>query len=120
MVVENESRVGTIHALMKAENAEEIMTRDYKNCDCEIPHLIRKWNAALGAFIEIRMCCLAKAVEQLTGQSFYDVFEFEPEWVWDCDDIVTKPNGAMKRKGLPPPWLLKRMKQKGIEVKNEG
>lgn len=112
------STVGSIRDLLKAENAEEILCRKYKSCDCEIPHLVRKWNAALGVFIEIRLCCMAKALEKLTGEKFYDVFEFEPEWVWDCEDVVEKPDGTKKQKGNPPSWLLKRMKERGIKVKN--
>lgn len=111
------SSLGTLRELLKAKNAEAIMRRNYKSCDCEIPHLVRKWNAALGVFVEIRLCCMAKAVERLTGESLYEVFEFEPEWVWDCNETVTK-DGKKRRKGSPPGWLLKRMQERGIQVKN--
>ena len=108
----------SVRELLKSENAEEVLHRNYKYCDCEIPHVARKWHAALGVFVEIRLCCLAKAVEKLTGESFYEAFEFEPEWVWDCNEMTRKQDGSMRRKGNPPTWLQKRMLERGIEIKN--
>ena len=101
---------------------EQVFHQDHRYCDCEIPMVSRKWNDALGTFVAIRLCCMAKALEELTGLKLYEVHEFAPRWVWDCDKIepAAQPDGTVEhvQKGPPPRWLLDRMQQKGIEVKN--
>ncbi len=82
----------------------------------------KKWNDALGTFVALRLCCLAKAVEQLTGERLYEVYDFEPAWVWDCNELHQAEAGdgtvEMTPRGKPPEWLLQRLQKKGIEVKN--
>ena len=84
--------------------------------------LSKKWNAALGTLVAIRLCCLAKAVEKLTGQRLYEVHEFAPQWVWDCCELHQSDAGdgtvEMTQRGKPPRWLLERMLKKGIDVPN--
>ena len=84
--------------------------------------LSKKWNDALGTFVAIRLCCLAKAVEELLGLNLYEVHEFTPRWVWDCNTIESKtlPDGTVEQieKGPPPQWLKERMLQKGIPILN--
>jgi hypothetical protein len=101
---------------------EQVFHQDFRQCTCEMPMLSKKWNDALGTFVAIRLCCLAKAVEQLTGQRLYEVHDFDPKWVWDCRELH-QCEGAdgtieMVERGPPPPWLLKRLREKGIEVPN--
>lgn len=87
-----------------------------------MPMVSRKWNEALGTFVAIRLCCMAKALEKLTGESLYEVFEFAPRWEWDCDKIEERagPDGTveMAAKGPPPRWLRERMEKKGIAIRN--
>ena len=101
---------------------EQVFHQDFRQCDCEMPMVTKKWNEALGTFVAVRLCCLAKAVEALTGQRLYEVYEFEPRWVWDCKRIepAAQPDGTveMVEKGPPPRWLRERMQNKGIEIKN--
>lgn len=101
---------------------EQVFHRDYRYCDCEMPMLSRKWNDALGTFATIRLCCMAKALEELTGLKLYEVHEFAPRWVWDCEKIENRagPDGTveMVEKGPPPRWLKERLLKKGLTIKN--
>lgn len=108
---------------------EAFIARDRRTCDCELTYVHRKRHGALGRGIEIRLCCLAKKVEELAGLPkgiLFSVFEFEPSWVWDCESMHrtrrTLPDGSKVESyvklGNPPKWLSRRMKQKGIEIKN--
>ena len=86
----------------------ELEARDRRNeCECPMPFTFRKFNAFLGTWANIRLCCLAKAVERLTGERFYFHEEFEPTDEWDY-----------KRDNIPPDYVLVRMERKGIRVKN--
>jgi hypothetical protein len=108
---------------------QDIIERDHRTCDCELTYVHRKRHAALGTAIEIRLCCLAKKVEELSGVprgTFFSSLDFTPSWEWDCDKPMTtehqQPDGSivtkMHKPGPPPQWLLERMQRKGIEVKN--
>lgn len=101
---------------------EQVFHKHRRTCECEIPMLSKKWNEALGDFITIRLCCMAKAVEKLTGERLYEVDQFSPRWVWDCVELHQSEgaDGTMEytERGVPPGWLLERMSKKGIEVKN--
>jgi hypothetical protein len=108
---------------------EDFICLDHRTCNCELTYVHRKRHAALGVGIQIRLCCLAKKVEELAGLppgTFFKVLEFEPTWVWDCDHPTeinhTQPDGTVvkeqHRLGPPPKWLLKRMRERGVEVKN--
>lgn len=101
---------------------EQIFHRDHRNCECEMPMVSRKWNDALGTFVAIRLCCMAKALEELTGYDLYQVFEFEPRWEWDCDTVepcvLADGSDGEKRKGSPPRWLRERLQKKGIPIHN--
>jgi len=108
---------------------EDFIARDRRTCDCELTYVHRKRHSALGTGIEIRLCCLAKKVEELAGLpsgTFFFAMDFEPTWEWDCDsEHVTKkvlPDGTIEEKtyilGNPPKWLQKRMEQKGIKIRN--
>ncbi len=113
----------------KSPDEEIFIARDRRTCDCALTYVHRKRHAALGVGIEIRLCCLAKKVEELTGSppgTFFFAMEFEPTWTWDCDTIQKKrrtlPDGSVVmeegRLGNPPKWLRKRMVNKGIKIKN--
>lgn|SRR3990167_294217 len=108
---------------------EDVIQRDHRTCDCELTYVHRKRHAALGTAIEIRLCCMAKAVERFMGLppgTFFRSMEFEPSWVWDCDKIDVlkrqQPDGSVvtinHRLGPPPAWLLRRLQAKGVEVRN--
>lgn len=108
---------------------EEFIARDRRTCDCELTYVHRKRHAALGVGIEIKLCCLAKFIEKqfgLPAGTFFVAMDFEPSWEWDCHKVHLKdhhqPDGSVitveHQQGPPPPWLLKRFKEKGIKVKN--
>lgn len=101
---------------------EQIFHKDHRACTCEMPMVTKKWNDALGTFVNLRLCCLAKAVEELTGLKLYEVYEFDPKWVWDCAELhqAEGPDETvvMVPRGVPPKWLLARLREKGIEVRN--
>lgn len=108
---------------------EDFIARDRRTCDCELTYVHRKRHAALGTGIEIRLCCLAKKVEELAGLpsgSFFFAMDFEPTWEWDCEQehVLEKklPDGSIEeitvKQGNPPGWLMKRMEKKGIAVRN--
>ena len=101
---------------------EQVFHQDFRHCNCEMPYISKKWNDALGTFTAVRLCCLAKAVEKLTGERLYEVYEFEPRWVWDCNGLH-QSEGAdgtveMVERGPPPKWLQKRMQDKGVPIVN--
>lgn len=105
----------------KERGAKELLTlyrRDYHTCHCEWPYVERKWSESIGVFAEIRLCCLAKAVEQLTGLKLFEVFSFTPLWTWDCCELVQQPGGTWAARGCPPDFMLERMRERGIVVKH--
>ena len=101
---------------------EQVFHQDFRHCNCELPYISKKWNDALGTFTAIRLCCLAKAVEKLTGEKLYEVHEFDPKWQWDCTEkhqsIGPDETVEMVERGPPPKWLLKRFQKKGVKVHN--
>jgi hypothetical protein len=107
---------------------EQVFHRDHRACTCEMPMVSRKWNDALGTFVGVRLCCAAKAVEKIAAHlgldvgKLYEVFDFDPKWVWDCNELHQSAsdgdNVEMVPRGAPPAWLLKRMQEKGIEIRN--
>lgn len=107
---------------------EQVFHRDHRACNCEMPMISRKWNDALGTFVAMRQCCAAKAIEKIAAHlgiecgPLYEVFDFDPKWVWDCKELhqAEGDDGTvqMVERGAPPPWLLKRFREKGIEVRN--
>lgn len=101
---------------------EQVFHQDFRHCDCAMPMIQKKWNEALGTFVALRMCCLARAVEEITGQTLYEVYDFEPRWEWDCakKEPRTQPDGTVEvcDKGPPPNWLLTRLQQKERTVHN--
>jgi hypothetical protein len=100
---------------------EQCFHRNHRYCDCAIPMTQKKWNEALGTFVVLRLCCMARSLEKLTGIPMMEVFDFPPGWVWDCDELhqcETEGTVTMKPRGVPPQWLQDRMKAKGIEIKN--
>lgn len=107
----------------------DFVERDKKLCNCEIPTVRRKWNAALGTGIEIRLCCLAKKVEELADLpegTFFLALDFEPTWEWDCKRSMVQrrslSDGTVEETsitlGPPPRWLQERMQNKGIPIHN--
>lgn len=106
----------------KKRGSQELLAlfqRDYHTCMCPMPYVERKWSESIGVFTEIRLCCLAKAVEQLTGLKLFEVFEFTPLWTWDCLEMVAQPDGVSKApRGCPPEFMLARMKERGILVRH--
>lgn len=87
-----------------------------------MPMTLKKWNEALGTFVILRLCCMSRAVEALTGIPLCEVFDFPPGWVWDCQELHQKAadDGSVElvERGVPPRWLLDRFRQKGVVVKN--
>ena len=114
--------------LEKGTRFEQVFHRDHRACSCEMPMVSRKWNDALGTFVAIRLCCMAKAVERIAQAmgievgDLYEVFDFDPRWVWDCKGLhqAEAADGTveMVERGPPARWLLERFRQKGIEVLN--
>ena len=109
---------------------EDFINRDHRQCDCPLTYVHRKRHAALGTGIEIRLCCLAKKVEEIAGLppgTFFFAMDFEPTWDWDCEQIMEsykrKPDGSVetirRKLGPPPRWLRERLKQKGLPIHNE-
>ena len=107
---------------MVGRRFEQIFHQDVRHCDCEMPYISKKWNDALGTFTAVRLCCMAKAVEKLTGERLYEAYDFDPRWVWDCKELHQSQSEdgtvEMVERGAPPAWLLKRMRDKGVEVRN--
>ncbi len=108
---------------------EDFISRDRRTCDCPLTYVHKKRHAALGTGIEIRLCCLAKKVEEMAGLpegTFFLAMEFEPTWEWDCDTMQktsrNMADGSVVeeeiRLGNPPTWLKRRFDKKGIRVKN--
>mgnify|MGYP001614492357 CR=1 FL=1 len=85
---------------------------DNLTCGCLMPYLYKKWNGALGRFTAIRLCCLTKAIEKLTGEKFMEVSEFKPSWDWNCKETLENN----QKRGCPPKYLLQRFKEKNIKV----
>lgn len=115
--------------LVKGTRFEQVFHRERRGCTCEMPLVSRKWNDALGTLVDVRLCCMAKTLERIAAAvgieapDLYEVFNFEPKWVWDCKELHQKANVLdgtveMVERGPPPPWLLKRFRDKGIEVRN--
>ena len=108
----------------KTPRFEQVFHQNFRHCDCEMPMLSKKWNEALGTLVAIRLCCLAKAVEKLTGEKLYEVHEFTPRWEWDCAEIqqCADPDGSaavvFQERGKPPAWLEKRFREKGVRIYN--
>jgi len=101
---------------------EQAFHHDHRACDCPIPMNLKKWNDALGRMCVLRVCCMAKALEDLTGIDLLQTFEFDPKWEWDCDTIQKKEDeyGEVKElpQGLPPLWLEKRLIAKALPIHN--
>jgi hypothetical protein len=102
---------------------DALFKRDYHTCDCAWPHISRAWGGAVGVYREIRLCCMAQALEQLMGLpagTFYFSAEFTPLFSWDAKEEVKieKADGTIevRERGAPPDWMLQRMQQRGIEV----
>lgn len=98
-----------------------LYTRDYHTCDCPWPHIERAWGGAVGTFREIRLCCMARALEKLLGLpegAFYWTAQFTPLFAWDENEIVEVKeltgNVSYIKRGPPPQWMQERMARKGI------
>lgn len=101
---------------------ESIRAEDKRaKCDCPMPFVRRKWHRALGTFVELRLCCMARLLEEKLGLpegTVYKVFEFEPTMEWDEMEVVQDgKTGEMRFRGEPPKWLKQRMDKKGIRTK---
>ena len=60
------------------------MDRDCNaECGCPVPYVMKKYQPYLGAYMEFRLCCAAKALAALVpNQTFYKVLTEEPK-KWD-------------------------------------
>lgn len=115
--------MGTQKSTAKGQQRfEQVFHRQFRHCDCAMPMISKKWNDALGTFVALRLCCLARAVEKLTGERLYEVYDFAPRWAWDCKKMEqrTALDGSVEivEKGPPPEWMTKRFREKGITVEN--
>lgn len=101
---------------------------DRRTCDCEKPIVMRSAMPMVGTGVLLRLCCLAKEIEQRFGfppGTFYQVYEFPPSWEWDSESqSVTRevgPDGVEVENvhllGQPPAWIQERMTRKGIAWK---
>lgn len=109
-----ETFLASIGAHADLERLEEV---DRRSCNCPIPYTLRKYYPVLGTWTNIRLCCFVQAMEKFMDVepgTFYQVFDFEPTWEWDCREIVPETG---KPRGRPPAWLEKRMNAKGITIK---
>ncbi|KKM70890.1 hypothetical protein LCGC14_1436200 [marine sediment metagenome] len=108
---------------------ETFIARDRRTCDCALTYVHRKRHGALGVGIEIRLCCLAKKMEELAGLppgTFFFAMDFKPTWKWDCNAMqkrhVRQSDGSIveeeTRLGNPPRWLRERMEKKNIKIRN--
>lgn len=97
-------------------------------CACEKPISWRGTVPPAGTGVVLKLCCMAKELEQLLGLppgTFYQVYEFPPSWVWNsAQESVTRekgPDGAEVEvrhvRGKPPKWIQERMKRKNIAWK---
>ena len=69
-------------------------------------------------FTEIRLCCLAKAVELLTGLRLFEAWQFDPLFEWDCTELVQDKDGTMIQRGVPPRFMRQRMAKRGISIRH--
>lgn len=114
--------------LQKGTRFEQVFHRDHRACSCAMPLVSRKWNDALGTFVAVRLCCMARAVERIAKAvgvevgDLYEVFDFDPKWVWDCNELHQAEglDGTVEytTRGAPPEWLRKRLEAKGIPILN--
>jgi len=118
-----------IAGLVEFPTEQEFLDRDRRACDCALTYVHRKYHSALGSGIEIKLCCMAKKVEEMAGLppgTFFFEMDFLPTWEWDCDKMRKEEckldDGSIEvkevRLGTPPEWLLKRMQEKNIPVRN--
>ena len=91
-----------LESIGATRSLEELERIDRRSCDCPMPYTMRKYNPYLGVWANIKLCCFVRAVERLTGEVFYEAFDFEPS-PWDGDEA-------------PPEWVAKRLRTKGLPV----
>jgi len=114
---------------MEPTEWQEAYNSPYKvKCDCEYPHVQRSGSQALGIVLDIDLCCLAQAVERLTGERYYRATYTEPVFNWNpdtlvemhpsdrrhlnCDNCYTddiEEEGHVGKLGTPPPWMARRL-----------
>jgi len=56
------------------QSVKEQLPRKSDGCDCEVTYVVEKLNEFAGKALRIRLCCMAKEVEKLTGKDFMSVF----------------------------------------------
>ena len=86
-------------------------------CDCEWPRVSRSGSQALGIILDVDLCCLAKAVEKLTGEKYYRITVTEPVFEWDTHEkVLYGPDGqeVEQPRGPMPPYMAKRATKMGI------
>ncbi len=109
-------------SLLIPKTVSELMAGDRRaECNCPMPYVHRKWHKALGIFSEIRLCCMARLVEEKLGLdpgTIYKVVDFEPTAEWDCDELIDDAESGKTKRGAPPQWLKQRMDNKHIKIKN--
>lgn len=98
-------------------------------CECIIPKYIDVQNAYIGKGMTLRLCCLAKAVEELTGKQFVfpytistrnwdedqenlsrlrekEIAEWDRDNVENADTLGGRPNPYVKK--AKPEWIARR------------
>tara|TARA_Y100000310_G_scaffold3792_1_gene4662 strand:+ start:7510 stop:7971 length:462 start_codon:yes stop_codon:yes gene_type:complete len=114
---------------IRLNTEEDFKQYDRRTCQCAKPMVMRSAIPQAGTGVLLRLCCLAQQFEDLLGVppgTFYQVFDFEPSWEWDCEAVSVTRKGigdgsdefTEYRVGLPPEWIEKRMDEKGIPIKN--
>ena len=61
--------------LQSKKSVKEQLPNKNIGCDCEVTYVVEKINEFTGKAVHIRICCLAKAVEELTGKDFISGFK---------------------------------------------
>ena len=115
--------------VVRLNTEEQFKEYDRRTCACDKPMVMRSAIPQAGTGVLLRLCCLAQKFEELAGVppgTFYQVFDFEPSWEWDCNQVSITRKGLSDgydefteyRVGLPPAWIETRMDRKGIPIMN--
>mgnify|MGYP001616162534 CR=1 FL=1 len=97
-----------LEKIIPLTEGEAQLYRDTHDCDCPMPWSKYFRSPFLGRLVEFRVCCLIKEVELLTGKQLSWVFDYSPTEVWDMKN----------KKERPSPQIERRMREKGIEIRN--
>ena len=109
------------------EGGDEVAAVEWKkrgrhDCTCPVPIVLGKKHRGLGRGAGVRLCCLARAMEEmmeLPPSTLYTWMDFKPDWVWDTDKKVPGKDGKKQTRGVPTGWLAKRFIERGVGIKGK-